>query len=231
MSRFDVFLEALADHEEKKIENTLSVRQRLLVNAGIQMNWMGDFLANPAIKYKEQDIPLQNIRFTGTNPAWNRVLLDQCDRSIAAFQQLVQEDENIRHQFEQEASYGTEPILLIGPDEEGFYLPLDGMHRLVGAALQQRTSMKAFVTSHAEHHLPICEAHVVYDLIRAYQRNARDEQGGTQLYHALCLLIRTYANVPTLLRERFGRDHVAHEDIQEIIERVLADYSASDTTT
>lgn len=54
-------------------------------------------------------------------------------------------------------------------------------------------------------------------------RNARDEQGKNELYHALKLLSRTYANVKELLRERFNYDGVRDKEVQGIIKKALED--------
>ena len=95
------------------------------------------------------------------------------------------------------------------------------MHRFVGAALEKRKTITAYVPIDGDKYLPVCEAHVVYDLIRGFQRHARDEEGKIQLYHALKLLARTYENVIELLEIRFDRGHVNDDEVQEIIARVI----------
>lgn len=223
MNDFETYLEELADHEEEKGQSSLDPRQRILVNAGIRLNWMGDFLANPKIQYKKVEVPLQKIRFTGTEPVWNEILLKQCERSVEKFQQLIKTDKDIQKKFMQEASFGREPVFMVGPNEEGFYEPFDGMHRVIGAVIENRETITAYVPTNIKEHLPVCEPHVVYDLIRAYQRHANDEQGKVELYHALKLLARTYENVIDVLQHRFDPNRLPNTEIQEIIKKVVSE--------
>ena len=222
-NEFESYLEALAGHETSKAESLLDARGRILVSAGVRLNWMGDFLANPSIEYEKKEVVLRDILFTGTEPDWNEVLLKQCDGSVETFQSLIASDIEMKEKFKAEASFGREPVLLVGPNEDGQYKSFDGMHRIVGAAIEGRDTITAFVAQNVEDHLPICEPHVVYDLIRGYQRNARDEAGKKDLYHGLSLLARTYANVIDLLQHRFGPDRLDEDDIQEVIQRVVSE--------
>jgi hypothetical protein len=221
MTEFDTYLESLADHEDEKSRSLLDPRGRILVNAGVRLNWIGDFVANEKIGYEKAVVPLEKIKFSGASKKWNKILLGECGKSVEKFRELMARDELVRDMFAAEASFGEEPILLRGPGKEGYYVPVDGMHRLVGAILQGRESISAFVPVDEVACLPICEAHVVYDLIRGFQRHAKDEQGKTELYHALKLLARTYENVVGLLKNRFDVEHVPDEEVQKIIGRVI----------
>lgn len=223
MTQFEAYLEVLAEHEDEKSRSLLDPRDRILVNAGVRLNWIGDFVANKKIKYKKMSVILEKILFTGASKKWNKILLGECGKSIGRFRELIARDEQVRKMFAEEASFGDEPILLRGPDEKGFYAPVDGMHRLVGAILQNKNTVAAFVTADGGECLPICEAHVVYDLIRGFQRHAKDEQGKIELYHALMLLARTYENVVGLLKGRFDPEHVPDESVQEIVRKVIDD--------
>lgn len=223
MDEFNSYLQDLASHESFKTNTTLDSRQKILVNAGVQLNWMGDFLANPKIEYQRLEVPLNKIQFTATEPEWNEILMIKCDASIQKFQDLILADETLKEKFNQEASFGEEPILLVGPNNQGFYRPFDGMHRLVGAAINRKETISAYVQIKENDHLPICEAHVIYDLIRGFQRNAKDNQGKIELYHALKLLARTYENVISLLKNRFGPERIHDEDVQEVLKSVIAE--------
>ena len=100
---------------------------------------------------------------------------------------------------------------------------LDGMHRVIGAALSNKKTIKAMAPINENDVLPVCEAHTVYDLIRGYLRNRRTEDGETELYHGLKLLINTYTNVHELLENRFDENWLKDEKTQEIIKKVLND--------
>lgn len=221
MDDFEKYLEDLAKHEDKKSKSFLDPRKRILVNAGIRLNWIGDFLANPNIKYKRKDISINHVLFTGTTPDWNKVLIDKCERSVKRFQELIEQDEKIKKKFSKEASFGNETILMRGPDEKGFYRVIDGMHRFIGAVIEKNETVTAYVPINEDKHLPICEPHTVYDLIRGFQRHAKDDNGKSELYHALKLLARTYKNTLELLENRFNFTYVADEEVQEIIKRVI----------
>lgn len=221
MNEFEKYLKSLAEHEEVKARKQLDVRGRILVSAGVGLNWIGDFATNPKIKYKKYKVPIEKILFTGTEPEWNKILLEKCERSVAKFRLLVSANVAVRSKFMKEASFGSEPILLRGPDENGFYRVLDGMHRFMGAVLSGKKTVTAYAPINEGKYLPVCEAHVVYDLIRGFQRHAKDERGKFELYHALKLLSRTYGNVIDLLKNRFGAKHVADEEVQAVISKII----------
>lgn len=221
MTSFEKYLKGLAEHEDGKRVSQLDSRGRILVNAGVGLNWICDYVANPKIKYKKSKVPVDKILFTGTEPEWNKVLLEKCERSVAKFRLLVSANVAVRSKFMKEASFGSEPILLRGPDENGFYRVLDGMHRFVGAILAGKKTVTAYAPINEGKHLPVCEPHVVYDLIRGFQRHANDRQGKIQLYHSLKLLSRTYSNVADLLKKRFDCNHIPDKEVQVIIDKVL----------
>ena len=137
------------------------------------------------------------------------------------FQELIDQDEKIKKKFTQEASFGNEPILMRGPDESGFYRLIYGMHRFVGAVIEKRTTVTTYISINEGERLPVCEAHTVYDLVRGFQRHAKDENGKTELYYALKLLARTYENVIELLENGFNSTYVPDEEAQEIIKKVI----------
>jgi hypothetical protein len=110
-----------------------------------------------------------------------------------------------------------------GPDVNGIYRIFDGMYSFVGAVIKKRKTITAYVPINEDEHLPVCEAHTVYDLIRGFQRHAKDENGKIELYHALKLLARTYENVINLLENRFNFTYVAENEVQKIIKRVIGE--------
>lgn len=223
MDAFGRYLAELAAHEEEKTKPYLEEdpRRRLLVFAGARLNWIGDFLANPAVRWEERTIPVDDIGFTRTSPDWSAILVDQCGRSPTRFRNLVASDPAMREKFEREASSGDEPVLVRAGEAPFPYFVLDGMHRFVGNVLRGTKQVSALVPVNEKEVLPVCEAHVVYDLLRGYQRNAKDDAGAADLAASLRLLCRTYANVPDLLRNRFNATYVPDETVQRIITEVL----------
>jgi len=224
MTTFEKYLQELAKHEDKK---TFSLerdpRSRILVNSGVRLNWIGDFLSNPKNKFKKISIPVEKIYFTGSSLDWNEILLKKCNRSVQEFVKLIKTDKSIRAKFIKESSYTKQPILVRHTEQAGYYKVLDGMHRFVGAVVRGHKRLDAFVPLNENKYLPICEAHVIYDLIRGYQRNAKDKKGAGDLFHALRLLKRCYSNVPELLRTRFNFKYVPDKNVQAVIRKVLND--------
>jgi len=221
MTKFEKCIKDLAAHEERKSMPFLNPRMQILVNAGIRLNWMGDYLANPKIRFRKIKISVDKILFTGSSLAWNKILLDRCHKSVGEFRELISKNQTIKKKFIKEASYGAEPILLRGSDDKGFYRVFDGMHRFVGAVIKNKKTVSAYIPVDEGKYLPVCEAHVVYDLIRGFQRFAKNKQGEIQLYHALKLLCRAYENVAGLLKTRFNHKYIADETVQKIIRKVL----------
>lgn len=221
--KFEKFLKDFADHEEQKTAYIFKEpRNKILVCAGMHLNWMGDFFANPKIKWKLKEIDVEKIIFTGTGePKWNDILLKECERSPEKFQKMLKEKPEIKRYFEK-ASFGDEPIIVRkANDKKGFFKTIDGMHRAVGAAISGKKKVMAWVPTNEEKHLPYCEAHTIYDLIRGYIRNRRTKEGQKELYYSLKLLKNTYGNVEKLLKERFNEKWVFEKDVQAVIKKVL----------
>ena len=61
MNDFKEYSKNLADHEEKNSRSFLEPRERLLMNAGYRLNWIGDYIANPNIEFKLKDMDLAKI--------------------------------------------------------------------------------------------------------------------------------------------------------------------------
>lgn len=224
MKNFNNYLQRLAAHEEKKAKSRLtSSREKLLVWAGVLLNWLGDYLANPEIQWEGMELPIEKIQFTGTDPEWNKILIHQCGRSVKKFKKLLKSNPKIRNKFKKETSdrYRNELILVRKSEDLGYYKVLDGMHRFVWLVLNGEQIVKVYVPINEDECLPICEAHVVYDLIRGFIRHGKGKQGEIELYYGLMLLARTYANVKDLLAKRFDEKHVMDKDVQEVIRRVL----------
>jgi hypothetical protein len=225
MTEFDTYLANLAQHEREKSRSlTSDPRNEILVNAGVRLNWLGDFFANPSIVWVKQTFDVNYIQFTGTNLEWNEILIKKCNRNPNEFIELINQHEEQRKKFENESSFDPNiPILVRKSDAVGKYKVLDGMHRFVGCILEGQITIEAYFSENEDNILPWCEPHVVYDLIRGYIRNAADEEGEKDLYHGLKLLLRAYGNVMDLLMNRFNTEYVDNEKVQKVIKKVLSD--------
>uniref|UniRef100_A0A7C4M0W3 Uncharacterized protein n=1 Tax=candidate division CPR3 bacterium TaxID=2268181 RepID=A0A7C4M0W3_UNCC3 len=221
--KIEKFIKELAKHEREKISYQFEdSRNSILVTSGLHLNWIGDFFSNPKIKWEEKEIAVEKIKFTGTNPKINDILLNQCHRSPKEFRKLIKDNPKIKKEFEKYTSFGNEPILVRkDEDNKGYYKVLDGMHRFVGASLSNKPKIKVWLPINEDVELPYCEPHVVYDLMRGYMRHAKDKEGQKELYYALKLLNRTYANVKDLLKGILGEKWVFDKDVQKIIKKVL----------
>jgi hypothetical protein len=186
--------------------------------AGARLNWIGDYVGNPDMEWEEKELELDELEVTGND----EFLIKTCERSLKKFQELALADTEIKAMYENLASYGTETILVRNSDHDFVkYKILDGIHRVIGAAISGKNTIKAMVPLNEKDCLPVCEAHVIYDLIRGYLRNRRTDDGKIELYYGLKLLINTYANVHDLLENRFNKNYVNNDEVQIIIEKVL----------
>jgi hypothetical protein len=222
MITFDEYLKRVVEYEEKELDKNFSDRERLMIYSGANLNWQGDFLGNPKIKYKKITVPVEKILLTGTEPKWNKILVDECNRSVTIFKERISKDKKLKEMFERESSYRDFPILLRGP-YDGYYKILDGMYRFVGKVVKGEKEAEGFVSVNGDEVLPFCEPHVVYDLIRGYERNFKNRNGEDGLYQSLLFLSKIYGNVEALLRERFDPDHIMDKDTNRVIKRVLKD--------
>lgn len=216
---FDQFLENLASHEKEKVTKEQDDRQKILMYGGARLNWLGDYLANPNIKWEERDIEIDKIEFTGSD----KFLIDVCARSPKKFRELVLNDPELKVKYTKIASDGDETIIVRCSDQPNKFKILDGIHRLMGVALADKKTVKALFPINEDEVLPICEAHTIYDLIRGFVRHRKNEVGETELYHGLKLLLNAYANTRDLLENRFSKNYVNDDKVQEIIQKVLKD--------
>jgi hypothetical protein len=224
MTSFETYLYNLAKHEQSKSQDLLvSSRNQILVNAGVRLNWMGDFFANPNILWSDvTEMNVDNIQFTGTNPDWNNILIKDCDGNSMKFIRLIDQNQRLKQKFQEESSFNPDlPILVRKSEGSDKFKVFDGMHRFIGALVHGQPTIKVYFPINEDKALPWCEPHVIYDLIRGFLRNANDKEGEKQLYHALRLLIRTYGNTRELLVDRFNKENVDEDTVQEIIKNVL----------
>jgi len=211
------FLEKLTEHLAEKVGQHQSATDRLIMLSGARMNWIADFVTDPGVEWSKEDLNIDDIYLTGTNPEWNKVIIDMCERSPKKLRELIQSSSDIATVFS-DAKFEDIPVL-IRVEEEKFKI-LDGMHRTVAAIRDGREIITAFVGRlKGDKLMPMVEPHVVYDLIKAYQRSK--EKDRIALIAALRLLKNNCANVDDLLRKRFNKSWIPSDDIQEIVQEAL----------
>lgn len=225
---FDKFIKDLVIHEKDKIKKELKnkkdgevSRELMIICGGIRLNWIGDYVGNPDMKWQSKELPLDKIQFSGADHFLTKV----CKKSPLIFWEAVKNNSRLKAKYQKIASFGNEPILVRNGSKKGKYKVLDGMHRLIGSVLNGKKKIMAYIPLNEKEVLPYCEAHVIYDLIRGYLRNAHDQAGEKELYYGLKLLLRAYGNTEKLLRGRFNRYWVDDNKVQKIIQKVLTEHS------
>jgi len=210
------YLQSLAAHLREKVLARLSPEEQFVMFAGGALNWIGDFMTDPNVSWSKETLPIDRLWLTGTGPEWNKIIIEQCERSPAKLRQVMQTDPAVADMFVS-ASFHPEPVLIRFEDEK--LKLLDGMHRTIAAIRDGHQTIKAWVARLQGTPQPQCEPHVVYDLLRAYGRGNNKDRAG--LVAALRFLRVSYSNVDQLLRERFSKDWLPNEEAQQIITEVL----------
>lgn len=210
------FLQDLIKHSKGRVEDFYSEENQLIMYSGALLNWVGDYISDQTIEWRQEALNIDDLYLTGTNPEWNQVIIDQCQRSPIKLRQMIREEESVREMFENQPLTDI-PIMV--RHEEGKLQVLNGMHRVVAAIMNQREEITAWIAELNGKAQPRCEAHVVYDLLRSYLRGNCNEEG---LKQSLMFLIDGYANVKDLLRNRFGYEREKDDGLRRIIDEVLA---------
>lgn len=209
------YLEGLAKHLEKKAGERDSV-SRILTSSGALLNSIGDFIADKNIRWERKEIDINNLWLTGTNPEWNEIIIKICERSPQKLREYIQTNASAKKLF-RDVVFSEEPILVRYEEEK--YKTLDGMHRVVAGIRDGREKILAFIAYPEGNFAPACEPHVVYDIIRAYQRKLNTNK--EELICALRFLRKSYSNIDTLLRERFSPEWLPDAEMQEIFKAVF----------
>mgnify|MGYP001580252155 CR=1 FL=1 len=189
---------------------------KLLMLSGVAMNSIADFVTDKNVRWAKKRISIDTLYLTGTNPKWNRVIIDRCHRSPSKLRALMARDRKVRALF-RSAKYAPAPILV--RRDKGKYKIFDGMNRVIAAIRKGDKSIVAYIASLSGVPRPLCEPHAVYDLIKAYQRGINRDRKG--LIAALRFLRKSYANVDGVLRERFGKRWLPDCKLQKIIGEAL----------
>lgn len=206
------FIRDLADHLERKARERQSDTDRIVTASGVLLQWIGDFLSDPNVDWEKVEIKVDDLTLTGTNPEWNKIILETCHRSPTEFRTFLQVQPEKKTVFDR-ATFHPTPILI--RREDGKLKVLEGMHRTIAAIRDGRQTLSAWIATSIGPNRPQCEPHVVYDLIRAYARKTTTDRAG--LIAALRYLRSAYSNVDQLLAERFNGSWVEDDGLQEII--------------
>lgn len=211
----DAYIRKLIKALEKKA-SAYPPETKLMMLSGAALNWIADFVTDKSIRWSKKKISIDTLYLTGTNPKWNRIIIDRCGRSPSKLRTLMAKDRKVRALF-RAAKYASAPILVHRDEKK--YKVLDGMNRIIAALRADKKYIFAYVASPAGKSCPRCEPHIVYDLIKPYQRGINRDRRG--LIITLRFLRKSYANVDGILRERLGARWLHDPKLQKIIRAAL----------
>lgn len=212
------YLKGLVDALKNKVESNQSVEEQLVLYSSAALTWISDIVSDPNTKWRFEEVRLEDLYLTGTNPEWNTVIIDDCNRNVSVLKERIDSNKAVAALFK-DVLYSDIPILL-HEKEGGVLAVFDGMHRVVAAIRDGKSHIKAYIAKTSDPITGECEPHVVYDLIKAYQRSNRSLAEKQQLVGALTLLSNAYLNVQVLIKERFNKDWIKDDEIQEILSQV-----------
>lgn len=210
------FIKEFAQGVQNKVLPQLSPLEKILVFSGVSMNWQADFLLDETVKWRKRKIKIDELYLTGTNPKWNKIIIDQCQRSPQKFREYLKQNPASRAIFKK-AEFVSYPILV--RDEGGKMKVFDGMKRVIASLRDGRQEIEAWVAKPSKKPKPEVEPHVIYDFIRSYQRGINKDRKG--LLAALRFSRQSYSNVGQLLKERFNAKWLPDKEIQKIIREAL----------
>lgn len=212
------YLQALAGHMEERTARDLSVAEQISAYSGAALNWIADYINDANVAWTKEDMVIDDIYLTGTNPVWNRIIIQECERSPKKLRELLSNDEAVKKLFK-DVQFSDVPILIRYDD--GKLKVLDGMKRVIASIRDGRTKIHAFVARIEGHPAPQCEAHVIYDMLRAYQRGINTDKEG--LVAALRFLRGSFSNVDALLKNRFNKEWLPDDALQKLVQEALVD--------
>jgi hypothetical protein len=209
---------AIVEYFDSRVKSWQEPLTRLLMLSGASMNWLGDFFTDPNVSWSKRDLKIDGLWLTGTNPELNRFVIEQAERSPAKLRQILSTDPAAQKAF---GNLDVEPGPILVREEEGKLKVLFGIYKVLGMIRAREDHVSVYLARVQGEAQPQCEPHVVYDLLRAYQRKSSADREG--LVAALRFLRRSYSNVDDLLQNRFGPGWVPDEDVQKIIQEALKD--------
>lgn len=213
------YLEELVASERQTFEASYSPLERLITYSGAAMNWVSDFILDPGVSWEKTVLAIDELYLTGTTPEWNTIIIEKANRNPHLLREIIASQPEVKMLFST-AKWSNKPILVRREEQKNKVF--NGMHRVVAAICDGRTEISAFVGElTASSYQPVCEPHVVYDLLRAYIRQINPDRDG--LITALRFLRKSYANVDALLHHRFNISGIPDPEIQKIIQETLQD--------
>ncbi len=212
------YLGSLIEHLKQKVEFYQDPLDKLMMYSSAAMNWIADYITDENVKWTKEKLLVDDLYLTGTNPKWNKIIIEQCKRSPKKLKELFNSNKKIKKIF-YEAKSSNLPILV--RHEKGKLKVFDGMKRVISSIRDGRKTIWAYVVKPQNKQRPKCEPHVIYDLLKAYHKGLNKDK--KSLIIALRFLRKSYANVDNLLKERFNKSWVPDDEVQKIIQESLKD--------
>lgn len=212
------YLLDLLKYEEERFKRTHQALDQLITYSGAELNWVADFITDPGVQWTKEIVEVDNLYLTGTSATWNKIVIDECQRSPQKLRKFFQSAPSAKTIFEQ-AEWRDHPILIQNHDHK--LKVFDGMHRTIAAIRDGKETLEAYVGKIPEILQTVCEPHVVYDLLKPYLRKQTSDK--QSLIAALRYLRKCYRNVDDLLQHRFNLTGGPNQEIQNIIQEALLD--------
>lgn len=212
-------LQKMTGRLQDRFEKRWTEGLKLLAYTGGLLNWIGDYITDENINWSKQFIGIDNLRLTGTTPEFNEIIIHKCQRDPKKLRQIINANEKVRDLFGDLDYDPDDPILL--RYENKIYHVLDGMYEVVAAIRDGYEELEVYIaTPTSGRPRPYCEPHLIYDLLRPYQRGYNQDTAG--LIAALRYVKNSYCNAEELIRKRFSDQWIVdNKKIHSAIKQVL----------
>lgn len=213
------YLKSLVKSLQDKVLKYQSIDEQIVLYSSAAMNWISDLLTASNVNWEKKKINIENLYLTGTHPEWNKIIKDKCKGDPKLFKKEINTNSKSANLFK---DINFEDIPILTRFDDGKYKIIDGMHRAIAAIRDNKKTITAYVAFITGDLNPVCEGHVVYDLIKAYQRSKKTKKNKESFINAIKLLNSAYSNVESLLNERFNYNWLPDKEIQDIFKKILA---------
>jgi len=193
---------------------------KLLAYTGGLINWVGDYLTDENVEWSKETMKVDDIILTGTNPEFNAVIVDQCQRDAKQLRDLLNSDSEVKKLFDKIEYNLDNPILVRKKDDN--FMVLDGMYEMMALVRDNVDEIEVYVAREkpGATPLPYCEPHLIYDIIRPCHRGYNRDIPG--VIAALRFVKNSYANAKDLIKERFNEKWVLEdEELSKAIKQLL----------
>lgn len=214
----DLLPDLVRNHQKKARERFTDLGEELLMYSGVLLNWVGEWITDPSVRWEKRVVRVDDLTLTGTNPTWNAVVIDHAHREPRQLRELFRDSEIVR--LFEGVQWSSVPILVRVNLQDGEKLKvLDGMKRTIAAIRDGRDMIEAWIGRRTDPARPCIEPHVIYDILRAAQqgRGSLDD-----LRAALRFLLQTYGNTRNLLKHRFNSEWLRDSKLNALVQEVLA---------